>query len=183
MVSKVKAVLSVVAVSTWLVGCASSSDGGNAPTSAEANLTKAVSNFECAIGKGNENHDDARKFSFQLNHFNTTKAAFVESTWKVFDEAGGEITPDSDSISLLLEGFDDGPEVKQCQEASGTTTCDDLVVFLGNPGSEIPVTITLTKKSDYKDGFVDIDNEINVGDDSGNTRAPLTCTVTTPSAT
>ena len=145
----------------------------------EQDYTKAgASTLACTVGKGVDEHDDVAKFTLKATGLGTAKAAFVKTGWKVEDKSGKELTSDGDAMSVVAEGFENGVDIKQCrQDSKKGLLCGSLVMSLDNSGSEMPVTITLTKKSGYKKGTLTIDNTINTGDNSGYLHAPIDCTI------
>lgn len=161
-----------------LVGCSQEASPEAGP-SEESDLTKAaVSTFDCTVGKGVDEHDDVARFSFKATGLGTAKTTFVKDAWKVSDKSGHDLTNDGEHMSVVAEGFANGVDVKQCRnDAKKGLLCGTLVASLDNEGSEMPVTISLTRKSDYKKGTLTIDNTINTGDNSGFLHAPIVCTI------
>ena len=162
-----------------LVGCGQDAGDANANPGDEQDVNKAaVSTIECTVGKGVQDHDDVAKLAFKMTGLGSAKTTFVKTGWAVSDKAGKALTPDGDAMSVVAEGFDAGVDIKQCKnDAKKGLVCGALVLSLDNESSEMPVTISLTKKSGYKAGTLTIDNTINTGDNSGYLHAPLTCTI------
>jgi hypothetical protein len=175
---KVLASLCGVGVLLGLLGCSQDVAPGAAP-SEEDDLTKsAVSTFECTVSKGVDAHDDVAKFSFKATGVGTSKTTFVKDAWKVSDKSGHSLESDGEHMSVVAEGFANGVDIKQCRkDATKGLLCGTLVASLDNEGSEMPVSISLTKKSNYKHGTLTIDNTINTGDNSGFLHAPIDCTI------
>ncbi len=145
----------------------------------EQDVTKAaVSTYECTVGAGVNEHDDVARFTLKASGLGTAKATFLKTGWSVKDKGGGALTSDGEKMSVVAEGFENGVDVKQCRnDAKKGLVCGSLVFSLDNSSSEMPVTITLTKKSNYKKGTLTIDNTINTGDNSGYLHAPIECKV------
>lgn len=162
-----------------LVGCAEDGADPNVSPGDEQDVNKAAeSTIECSVGKGVDEHDDVAKLSFKMTGLGTAKTTFVKSGWAVSDKGGKSLTADGEHMSVVAEGFDAGVDIKQCKnDAKKGLVCGTLVLSLDNESSEMPVTISLTKKSGYKSGTLTIDNTINTGDNSGWLHAPLTCTI------
>jgi hypothetical protein len=163
-----------------LSGCAH--DGDSADTGDDQNVTAApggaVSSFECTVGKGVDSVDNAAKLSFKIKGLGAPKATFVDGAGKVLDKAGGVLHSDGAHSSVVAEGFENGGDLQQCRkDPTKGVVCGSFVLGLDNSSSEMPVTITLTKMSDYKKGTLTIDNTINTGDNSGFLHAPLDCTI------
>jgi hypothetical protein len=182
MFSRFAPALVLVTASIWTAGCASAADdnsGAEETTGAlETGSSSSVSTLDCEVGDGVSDHDDVAKFTFKVKAFQTPGAKFVESGWKVLDKDGHALESDGNRSSVVAEGFSNGVDIRQCKKKAGRdTTCGSFVAALDNSGSEMPVTITLTKKSNYLKGTLTIDNTINTGDNSGWLHAPLTCTI------
>lgn len=134
---------------------------------------------DCTVkGPGVQDVDDAVRFSFEVRGLGTAHATFEPSGWKVLDGEGHELTSDGAHSSLLAEGFEHGVDIHQCRAVKGKPdACGSLVLSLDDSSSEIPVTISLTKKSGYRTGRITVDNTINTGDDSGWLHAPIECSL------
>ncbi len=102
----------------------------------------------------------------------------MKDGWKVSDKSGHALESDGEHSSVVAEGFSNGVDIKQCRnDATKGLQCGTFVASLDNEGSEMPVTISLTRKSGYKHGTLTIDNTINTGDNSGYLHAPIDCTI------
>lgn len=172
-----KASMVFVGLALGLAACGQ--DDASVNPGDEQDYTKgAASTIACTVGKGVDGHDDVAKLSLKVSGLGTAKAAFVKTGWHVEDKSGKALTSDGDAMSVVAEGFENGVDVRQCrQDAKKGLVCGSLVFSLDNSGSEMPVTITLTKTSNYRKGTLTIDNTINTGDNSGYLHAPIDCTI------